>query len=138
MAYSIRFTGIGKDKVERFCIEPDWWDISELGKHVNLKWTVTNETGSYVDKDADISTDEARILHEQFKHRLLEKIAYNSRCVEAEKGRTDQYASSRLAGYMEYVTALKAALQAMDSAVGDGSAGFSHFHVCVFEWDSGL
>ena len=99
---------------------------------------MTNETGSYVDKDADISTAEARILHEQFKHRLLEKIAYNSRCVEAERGRTDQYASSRLAGYVEYVTALKAALQAMDSAVADGSAEFSHFHVCVFEWDSGL
>jgi hypothetical protein len=138
MAYSIRFTGIGRDNVERFCIEPDWWEVSELGKHVNLKWTLTNDTGSYVDKDADVSTAEARILHEQFKHRLLEKIAYNSRCVEAEMGRSDQYASSRLAGYVEYVTALKAALQTMDLAVGDGSADFSHFHVCVFEWDSGL
>lgn len=138
MAFSIRLTGIAKDGSELFCIEPHWWSIAELHKNIKPKWTVTNDTGSYEDQDTDISIEEARILHEQFKPVLLDLIDFNSKCVESEKTSTDQYAALRLKEYVDYVAALHSHLQTIEAAIGANSAATSHFHLCIFEWESGL
>ncbi len=136
MAFSLRFTGIGTNGKERFRIEPSWWTISGLGKHIKLNWITTNETGSYTDKDADISAQEARILHEQFRPKLLELIAYNKSCIKSYKTDAGDYTAD-VADYKAYVAALKRSLRTIDAAVGADVGKFSHFHLCVFEWDSG-
>lgn len=138
MAYGIRFTGIDKDGVTQLDIEPHWWTISELGDRVELKWVKSNETGSYTDQGADMSVDEARVLHLQFRQELAELIVYNEDCIKDEEESTDKHAAQRLAEYTKYVESLKANLNALDLAVGDNAPNFSHFHVCIFEWESGL
>lgn len=138
MAKSIRFSGFSKSDGSRlFSIEPDWWSVTNLQKSVKLNWASSNVTGSYRDDDADISVEEARVLHEQFKPEILGKIAYNVNCMDAEKLRHDESASTRLAGYTEYVAQLKAELGLIEAAVGEDASKFSHFHICVFEWESG-
>jgi len=136
MAYSLRFTGIGTDGKELFCIEPSWWTLSELGKHVKLNWITTNETGSYTDKDADISAQEARILHERFRPKLLKLIAYNKSCIKSYKTYAGDH-TAVVADYIEYVAALMGSIHTLDAAVGSDVDKFSHFHLCIFEWDSG-
>jgi hypothetical protein len=138
MAYSIRIHGLGRDGTELLQMEPHWWEISKLSENVQFKWIESNDTGSYSDDDADISIDEARILHEQFRPELLATIAYNLECVESSKMRTDEHAASVLKQYLDYVERLQSALNALDFAVGEGAGDFSHFHICVFEWDSGF
>jgi hypothetical protein len=138
MAYSLRLSGIGKEKgKELFCIEPTWWKISELAKLVKIHWVTTNETGSYSDDDADISADEFRILHEHFKSVLVELIAFNVGCLESYKKYTDEHAAARVEGYTKYVSQLQGELQTLESALGEDADKFAHFHLCVFEWDSG-
>ncbi len=91
MASSVRFSGVSKsDGSELFCIEPEWWVISELGRNVSLKWITSDDTGSYSDSDADITIDKARILHDQFRPALKKLIAYNSECLKSyEKDKRD-------------------------------------------------
>ena len=67
MAESILLTGFEKDGSKQFELEPGWWRISELNNLVKIHWVESNETGSYRDLDADISVNDARQLHEQFK-----------------------------------------------------------------------
>lgn len=117
MARSIRLTGISKDDgSELLDIEPRWWAIEELDKSVKFRWIESNDTGSYSDLDSDISVDEARTLHEQFKSRAIQGM-FSS--LDAQ----------------EFI---KTDVHAIDSAVGKDSARFSHFHLCIFEWESGL
>lgn len=138
MASTIRFSGISKsDGSKVFCIEPDWWDDAEFQSSTNFHWIETNETGSYVDRDVDISADEAQKLHDHFRQKLVEKIAYNMRCRDAEKLRTDQYASKRLADYALYAELLQTNLDSIDSALGVNAADFSHFHLTISQWESG-
>ena len=137
MAYSIRFSGIGKDGKKTFWIEPHWWVISEMTRAITPNWVVSNKTGSYQDEDADISLDEARKLHQLFKPELLRLIAFNTECVESEKKRTGEYASIRLADYTKCVKQLNTELELIESALGKDAGSFSHFHVCIFEWESG-
>lgn len=81
MAKTIKLSGISKsDGTRVFCIEPDWWDVAELQSSTNFHWVDTNETGSYVDHDADVSAGDAQKLHHHFKQKLIEKIAYNIKC----------------------------------------------------------
>ena len=94
MAFSVRIEGIDAHGSRAFSIEPHWWKIPELGKNVKFNWIRSNDTGSYLDNDADISIDEARILHEQFKPELEKLIAFNIECLESSKERTDEHASS--------------------------------------------
>lgn len=138
MAYGLRLSGIEKAKGKvLFLIEPNWWTISELGKLVNLNWVKTNKTGSYSDNDADISLDEVRILHEQFKPVLLELIAYNTGCLETCKKDNDKHAAARLEGYTRYVSQLNGELQTIEAALGEYADKYAHFHLCIYEWDSG-
>ncbi len=138
MAHGLRLSGIGRSNgKELFRIEPNWWNISDLGKLVKLNWAKTNETGSYSDEDADVSIDEARILHEHFKPVLLKQIAFNVGCLESYKKDTDEHAASRVQQYTNYVAELRENLQTIDIALGEDADKFAHFHLCIFEWDSG-
>lgn len=116
MATSIRLTGFSKkDGSQLLCIEPCWWVIGELNQNVKMNWVESNDTGSYRDDDADISVEEARTLHEQFK----------------------PYAFQGIYSLPDTHHFIKPDLDAIELAVGKGANEFAHFHVCVFEWDSG-
>ncbi len=141
MAYSILFSGFKKGKKKAaFHIEPHalWWDIAELLKAIAPNWVVTNETGSYEDEDADISLDEARKLHQLFKPKLLRLIEDGTESIERAKTRTDKYAAQVLADDTTYVERLNAELETIESALGKDAGSFSHFHICIFEWDTGM
>ena len=139
MASSIRFSGVSKsDGSELFCIEPEWWVGSELGLNVSFKWSTSDDTGSYSDSDADISIDEARILHNQFRPKLKKLIAYNTKCLKSYMKDTGPYAAQLTEEYAEYVAELQSHLMALDSVVGSDSEKYSHFHVRICEWESGL
>jgi len=138
MAYGLRLSGIGKNESkELFQIEPTYWTISEVRRLVTLNWVRTNETGSYSDDDADISIDEARKLHENFKPEILKKIAYNVSCLESYTNSTDEHAANLAADYSTYVLQLEGELHTIETALGADADKFSHFHLCIFEWDSG-
>jgi hypothetical protein len=139
VAYSVRFTGISKkDGSKLLRIEPSWWRVGEVTKLLDCDWVVSNRTGSYFDDDADISFDQARALHQHFAPTVLELIAINEDCIRAEKLRSDQYAALRLADYEKYVAKLKAEFDSIAVAVNEDGKLFSHFHVCIFEWESGF
>ncbi len=141
MADSIRLSGFGKDKKEKFCFEdPCGWVVAEVrkaSKHWAQRWVITN-TASYRDADADISLDEARKLHRLFKPKLLWDIEYNTECMESYKTSTLKHAAKLLADYTKYVEQLNAELETIESALGKDAGSFSHFHICIFEWDSGM
>lgn len=138
MAYSVRFTCLSKkDGSEIFNIEPSWWRVDEVKKLLTCNWKVSNDTGSYHDKDADISVEQARMLHAHFAPEALERIAFNEQCIKAERRKSDKYAAIRLADYVKYVARLRTEFDLIDSAVGVGCDQLSRFHVCIFEWESG-
>lgn len=138
MAYSIRFTGFSKkDSSQLLNIEPSWWSVDELKKTTKFNWIVSNETGSYRDEDADISVEQAHALHAKFAPVALDRIAYNEDCIRSERLKSDDGAASRLASYVNYVAELKAEFDSIEAAVGVDSNLFSHFHICIFEWESG-
>ena len=129
MAYSIRLTGVGKDGSTLLHIEPHWWEINELGKNVKLTWIKSMNADVYNDDDADISPDELRILHKQFKPNLQKEIDFKSSL--GDKNDAD-------CPYAKYVAELQSHLQLIDDALGKDASKYSRFHVCVFEWESGL
>ena len=139
MAYSLRLSGFGKNGgKELFRIEPAWWPISEVRGLVQLDWVRTNETGSYFDEDADISLDVARKLHEHFKPGILELIAFNVSCVEEAMESPDEFHADYVASYSKYVAELKGELHTIETALGANADSFAHFHLCIFEWESGF
>jgi hypothetical protein len=138
MAYSIRFEGVGSDGKTLFTIEPHWWQVEVVRERFEKRWIVTNETGSYTDEDVDISASEARALHRHFRKELKKMITYNESCLKSYRKDTDEYAPLRVADYTKYCDELKGHLELLDGAVGEDAATFAHFHVCIFEWDSGL
>jgi hypothetical protein len=139
MAYSVRFTGFRKsDGSEIFILEPSWWTEKEVKKLLTCRWIVSNDTGSYRDEDADISVEQARALHAHFAPAALHQIAFNEDCVRAIRLDTDENAASRLATYVNCVSALKREFDSVETAVGADCDQYSHFHVCIFEWESGL
>jgi hypothetical protein len=79
MAFDILFQGIGRDGNARLTLEPHWWDIGDVRLRFKDRWVVTNETGSYMDEDADITLEEARALHEQYRPKLVHLIELNER-----------------------------------------------------------
>lgn len=138
MAYSVRFTGFSKsDGSELLNIEPSWWSVGDLKKYLTCKWKVSNDTGSYRDEDADILIDQARMLHQKFAPIALDRITFNENCIRSERLKSDEYAAIRLADYVKCVAEQKAEFDSIDLAVGADSDQFSHFHVCIFEWESG-
>lgn len=75
-----------------------------------------NETGSYEDCGADLSIDEARHLHEKYKPAATTGI-YN--CEEWQRR-------------------IQPKVRELDAALSPSNTPVTRFHLCVFEWESGL
>jgi hypothetical protein len=115
MAFSVRLTGYSKqDGSALLCMEPPWWSVELLRK--DPRFAESNETGGYLDYDADLSLEEALELHERFKP-------------AATKG---------IYKYEGWQQSIQPMLIGLDLAFSKRATEFSHFHVCVFEWESGL
>ena len=83
--------------------------------------------------------EEARSLHRLFKPKLLELIAFNTGPAEKEKKRRIKNGElMNKTGYEHYVEKLNLQLETLESALGKDAGDYSHFHVCIFEWDSGM
>ena len=114
MAFSVRITGISRETGEAmFELEPSWWDTAVLMR--DHRFIQSEQTRGYQDYDADLSVDETRSLHEQF-------------LPKATAGAFGHCGWPEI--IQRQVAALNAALRADDE--------FSHFHISVFEWESGL
>ena len=113
MAYSVRVKGISKDQRPILIIEPPWWDADELMK--DNRFVVSNETGSYFDHDADLSVEEAKDLHSKYREEAI----------------------TGLYGGEAWQKRIRPMLEELDKAFGLGADKYSHFHVTVFEWESG-
>lgn len=133
----IKFTGIGKDGAVLLSMEPHWWEITKLGERVDLRWVSISEPG-YEDEDAEVTLDQARTLHEQFKPKLLELIETNSKAAESTKHLTENLDPPRENAYAKYVRELKSDLAELDSAFAENSSHYSRFHILIYEWESGL
>jgi hypothetical protein len=115
MAFSARLTGYSKqDGSALLRMEPPWWNVELLRR--DPRFAVSNETGGYLDHDADLSVEETQELHERFKPAATQGI-YE---------------------YEGWQQSIQPMLRALDLAFSHRAAEFSHFHVCVFEWESGL
>ena len=115
MAFSVKISGISKKTGgEVFNMEPPWWNSDQLRK--DERFVVSNETGSYFDYDADVSISEMRELHERFKLAATAGV-YGS----------DQWREIKTPN-----------LEKLDEVLYSRSDDYSHFHITVFEWESGL
>ncbi len=115
VAFSVRIIGYSKETQEpSFEMEPPWWPKSDL--MVDPRFRVSNDTGGYLDYDADLSVEEAREMHEQFKP-------------EATRGVYE---------YSGWQKLIQPMLKELDLIFVARTHEFSHFRVNVFEWESGL
>jgi hypothetical protein len=114
MAFSVRITGYSKATKEPLLeMEPAWWPVDELKNDSRLR---ASDAHGYLDYDADLSVEEARELHERYKP-------------AATQGVYD---------YGPWQKLIQPMLKELDLALGPWAPEFSHFHVHVFEWESGL
>jgi len=116
MAFDVMVTGVAKDTGETLLeINPVvWWDTDAL---VNSnRFTVSNETGSYADFDADLSHEEMRVIHE------YSRPAATSGVFEGE----------------EWQESIQPEMKQLDQALYKQSDRYHHFHVTVYEWESGF
>ncbi len=95
-------------------MEPRWWDADQL--RTDERFVKSNETGSYFDHDADLSVEEMREIHERFR-----KIT-----------------SAGLYKHGQWREIIQPMLKELDEALYSGATDYSHFHIRVFEWESGL
>ncbi len=66
MAFDVLITGMTKDGETLLELNPvPWWDSDTLMD--DDRFTVSNETGSYADFDADLNLHDMRALHEHFR-----------------------------------------------------------------------
>ena len=95
-------------------MKPPWWDTNQLRK--DNRFSESNDTGSYLDYDADVSVEEMKVIHEMFK----------------------PAATSGVFEYDKWQEVIQPMLKELDEALYSDSEKYSHFHVNVFEWESGL
>ena len=115
MAFSVRIIGISKKTGKALLdMEPQWWRANQLED--DERFVMSND-GSYFDYDADLSIEEMKDLHEQFKRAAITDTVYGS----------DQWQEI-----------IQSKLELLDKALYSETDQYSHFHVTVFEWESGL
>ena len=115
MAFAVLITGYSKDAGQVLLkVEPPWWYADQLRN--DDRFAHTNETGSYSDYDADVSLEEMREIHEEFRLAATTGVYENH----------------------EWQARIQPMLKELDEALSAGSDAYSHFHICVFEWESGL
>lgn len=115
MAFSVRISGISKGSSEvSLSMEPSWWKANQLMD--DDRFVESNDTGSYFDYDADMTLVEMRVLHEAFK----------------------EAATTGIYGGEGWQKMIKPELKRLDEALYSEADEYSHFHVTVFEWESGM
>jgi len=116
MAFDVMVTGLAKDTGETlFELNPVvWWDADLLIN--SSRFTVSNETGSYADYDADLSIDDMRALHEHFR----------------------PAAKSGVFKWKEWQESIQPEMKELDTALYEQANQYDHFHVNVYEWESGF
>ena len=114
MAFSVRIKGIDR-KSERVTLnmELPWWSPQEL---IGDKRFVETNEGGYLDYDADVSLEEMIAIHEMFVPE----------------------ATSKMDGCKEWQKIIQPMLQELTEALYIFGGLYSHFHITIFEWESGL
>jgi hypothetical protein len=95
-------------------LEPRWWPADELCRDPRFKHT--NQTGSYGDWDAELSEEEFSELHERYR----------------------PLATGGVWSDPAWQKRIQPQLRILDAVLDGGLGTISCFHVCAFEWDSGL
>lgn len=95
-------------------MEPPWWPDREIRE--DPRFQASKTASGYLDYGAELSVEEARKMHERFRPRAT----------------TGVYEYS---GWQEIIQPM---LRDLDLVFGPRAHEFSHFHVGVFEWESGL
>ena len=114
MAFSVKIEGIAKKKGKVLLnMEPPWWDESNL---INDERFVKSNEGGYLDYDADVSLEEMREMHDRFRSAATRGV----------------YACE------EWQEIIQPMLREIEEALYIFGGLYSHFHINVFEWESGL
>lgn len=115
MAFSVRIVGFSKGAGKVLLeMEPQWWDADQLQE--DDRFIASNDTGSYFDFDADMSVEEMKEIHERFRPAATSGVFEND----------------------EWQEIIQPKLKNLDEALYSSSGNYSHFHINVFEWESGL
>ncbi len=110
----ISFHTYGGSSAPVLRIEPRWWDPEALC--ADPRFSMTNETGSYIDWRADLTEDDFRALHEAFRPQ----------------------ATSGIYGIADWQRVIQPQLQVIDGALAGALGAISNVKVTVLEWESGL
>jgi hypothetical protein len=113
VAFSVKIIGYAGAGKQIFDMEPPWWDQAELRQDPRMRKTVSD---GYLDYDAELSTQEARDLHEHFRPR-------------ATRGAFADEAWQEI---------IQPMLRQLDAYLGRKPEHLSHCRIHVFEWESGL
>ena len=115
MAFSLKVTGYSrKDGRALMEIEPNWWDAQELMQ--DRRFAEPQQQGRFQHYHADLSLDEMRELHDRYKGNVT--TIQRWLCFRFKK--------------------LSPPCRELHHALHRRSRNYSHFHVNVFEWESGL
>jgi hypothetical protein len=114
MAWFVHLTGFDRNTGKPLLkMEPSWWPANEIKNDPRLRETITD---GYLDYRAELSVDEARVIHERFRSAARQGV-FNCDSWEA---------------------LIRPMMEELDSALGPRSTEFSGFALCVSEWESGL
>ena len=115
MAFSVKIAGYSKtDGRMLLQMEPGWWNAQELIQ--DKRFVESRRRGIYYDYRADLSVEEVRELNKKYQANAgsLQKLL----CFRFRK--------------------LSLPCQKLNDALFKRGDRYSHFHVNVIEWDSGL
>ena len=114
MAYDVMITGMAKDGQPLFELNPAWsWDTNELME--DARFTMEQENSSYTDYVADLDLANMRALHEHFR----------------------PYATKGVWSIPERQEEIQPMMKLLDTALYEQPRLYDHFHVMVYEWESG-
>lgn len=115
MAFDVMITGIAKNGETLLEVNPVvWWDTDQLMK--DDRFMVSNETGSYDDYDADFTLEDMRDIHEYFLPAATEGVY----------------------GEKEWQESIQPMMKELDTVLYEQADRYHHYHVLVYEWETGL
>jgi len=110
MAYSVRIKGVSKDKEQVLLdLQPFWWNTNELKR--DKRFIESDDNTGYLDYIADLSLEEMRTLHERFREEATTSF---------------------------HKDLFQPMLKELDEALYSRFDDYSHFHIKVYEWETGL
>jgi hypothetical protein len=114
VAFAVRIIGFTDGGAElTFEMAPPWWPERELREDPRFRASISD---GYLDYDADLSVEETRDLHERFKGRATQGV----------------YA------FASWQAIIQPMIGELDRILAAPVAHRPRFHMCVFEWESGL